>query len=501
MPKRKILDSVPTSSTKRRRKATHDESDTEYDDDCIIPDADCSGSSNSEHDDGDPDSYDSENNYDSDNSGSSESNNGMDDFQYPSYRNVIDNYSKNIKKLEPDHEFIWVDGEKSYSYDLEDEITLSKCIKNKIRASSHVDLFELFLSKELKTYIIEATKENGLDISHDDLDIFVGILLLSTYNIRGDQQEYWSKEPDLKCEFVSSAMSRSRFLEIKSKIKFSKITDQNDSDRAWRIRKILDIFRKNIQQFGFFSTGLSVDEMMARYFGRTSLKQFLPSKPDRFGLKFWGLCNTFGYLFNLDIYCGKNASSDDDLDKCALGSKVVMQMVKPLLLRTTRTTLLQYHLTFNNYFASPDLILHLKKLGLRATGTVRKGRVSKDEHTFDKDARRGSYKVSHDKTSGINYVSVMDSKKVSLLSTAVGVLPLVPTLRYSQVHKKRVTHDYPSIISAYNKFMGGVDGHDFRCKRVLSCIRAKRWTWAAFIKILQSSVTNATALKNQSIKI
>lgn len=253
MPKRKILDSVPVSSTKRRRKAAHDKSDTDYDDDdCIIPDPDCSGSSDSEHDDDDPDSFDSENNYDSDDLGSSESNNGMDDFQYPSYRNVIDDYSKNKKKLEPDHEFIWVDGEKSYSYDLKDEIILSESIKNKIRASSHVDLFELFFSKEIKTYIIEASKENGLDISHGDLDAFLGILLLSTYNSRGDQQEYWSKEPDLKCEFVSSAMSRKRFLEIKSKIKFSKITDQNDSDKAWRIRMILDIFRKNIQQFGFF---------------------------------------------------------------------------------------------------------------------------------------------------------------------------------------------------------------------------------------------------------
>lgn len=491
MRKRKILDSVPISSTKRRRKEA---SDTEYDDDddFFIPDPDHSGSSDSDN----PSSSDSENNHDSDDSGSSDPSDAMDDFQYPSYRNVLDECSKNRKKLEPGHEFTWIDGEKAYTDDLKDEIILSESIKKKIRASSHVDLFHFFFSKELKTYIIEASNENGLDISHDELDIFLGIILLSTYNKRNDQQEYWSKDPDLKCEFVSSAMSRKRFLEIKSKLKFSKITDQNDSDKAWRIRKILDIFRENIQQFGFFSTGLSVDEMMARFFGRTILRQFLPSKPDRFGLKFWGLCNTFGYLFNLDIYCGKNSSSSSDCENCALGSKVVMQMVKPLLLQTTKTRLHQYHLTFDNYFTSPDLILHLKKLGLRATGTVRKGRVSKNEHTFNKGALRGSYKVSHDKNSGINYVSVMDSKKVSLLSTAAGVSPLVSKLRYSQEHKQKVNYDFPSIISFYNYFMGGVDDHDFRCKKVLPSIQAKRWTWAGFVKILQSSVTNATALWN-----
>uniref|UniRef100_A0ABD2WNQ5 PiggyBac transposable element-derived protein domain-containing protein n=1 Tax=Trichogramma kaykai TaxID=54128 RepID=A0ABD2WNQ5_9HYME len=82
-------------------------------------------------------------------------------------------------------------------------------------------------------------------------------------------------------------MSRNKFCEIKSKIKFSKPDDKNDADGAWKV----------------------LDEMMVRFFGRSRLKQFVPSKPDRYGIKLWGLAAPNGYLFNLDVYCGRNDTS------------------------------------------------------------------------------------------------------------------------------------------------------------------------------------------------
>ena len=39
-----------------------------------------------------------------------------------------------------------------------------------------------------------------------------------------------------------------------------------------------------------------------------------------------------------------------------------------------------------------------------------------------KKANRGSYSVKHYKNSGTNYITIMDSKPVSILSTAAGVL-------------------------------------------------------------------------------
>ncbi|XP_058790066.1 piggyBac transposable element-derived protein 2-like [Phymastichus coffea] len=284
----------------------------------------------------DPDNSGSEGEYDSDDENLDE------EIPKPniSYRSTFHNYSAVKKKLEPDHEFSWCNSEKVCPGNVENELLLSDSVKKKICSMSPVQLFELFFSKEIKNYIIEASEANGLNLSVQELNTFVGILLLSSYNIRNELREYWETDPLVKCSVVSSAMTRDRFCEIKTKIKYSKPKDKNDHDKAWKVREILNLFKTNIQQFGFFMTALSVDGMMVRFFGRTCLKQYLPCKPDRYGLKLWGLCGANGYLFNMDICCGKNDTSIGiNLASCPLGSRVVVQMINPFLLGISKRKL------------------------------------------------------------------------------------------------------------------------------------------------------------------
>ncbi|XP_033218258.1 piggyBac transposable element-derived protein 3-like, partial [Belonocnema kinseyi] len=212
----------------------------------------------------------------------------------------------------------------------------------------------------------------------------------------------------------------------------------------------------------FFSTALSVDEMMVRFFGRASLKQYLHCKPDRYGIKLWGLCAANGYLFNLDVYCGKNDPSIGiNLLACALGSRVVLQMINPLLNGLSRKKLSDYHLYFDNFFTSPDLLIHLHKCGLRSTGTVRKDRV-KEKHEFAKNA--------------------------------CGITPITPVKRFSRAAQERVELGFPRAFSLYNNYMGWVDLHDFRCKKASPSITSKKWTFKIFSRIIESSITNNTVI-------
>ncbi|XP_051154938.1 piggyBac transposable element-derived protein 3-like [Leptopilina boulardi] len=209
-----------------------------------------------------------------------------------------------------------------------------------------------------------------------ELDAFLGIIILSIFNLRKSQRDYWSQNHLLNCEAVVGAMSRKKFENIKSKLKLYKPGDENPNDKAWRVRGPLEIFKQNARQFGYFSSALSVDEMMVKFRGRTVLKQFIRNKPVRFGIKMWALCSSEGFLFDCDIYCGKNSKSyffgnRETLNKCALGSCVVVGLLQNLLSSVVPRNLVKYHLYFDNFFTSPDLLVHLKKVGLRATGTVR----------------------------------------------------------------------------------------------------------------------------------
>lgn len=158
-------------------------------------------------------------------------------------------------------------------------------------------------------------------------------------------------------------MSRNRFLKIKTNLKFSKKDEENSSDPAWRVRKIFELFKTNIKRFGFFQTAISADEMMIKFYGRLKFKQFIRNKPVRFGVKMWALCGADGFLFESDIYCGKNSKNNKGiLSKCALESRVILNMTEKLLLTTTRKKLGEYHIYFDNYFTNPDLLVHLKKM-------------------------------------------------------------------------------------------------------------------------------------------
>jgi len=91
---------------------------------------------------------------------------------------------------------------------------------------------------------------------------------------------------------------------------------------------------------------------------------------------------------------------------------------------------------------------------------------------------------------------VIDSKEVSVLSTVAGVISIETMQRYSAESKKKVEQEFPLAFSLYNKFMDGVDIHDFRCKRVVPSIHSKKWTWAIFMRILQFSIVNAVVIWN-----
>ncbi|XP_043472006.1 piggyBac transposable element-derived protein 3-like [Leptopilina heterotoma] len=170
-------------------------------------------------------------------------------------------------------------------------------------------------------------------------------------------------------------------------------------------------------------------------------------------------------------------------------------MTENLLLETSRRKLEQYHLYFDNLFSCPDLIIHLHKIGLKATGTVRQNRV-KEKNKLEKNVPRGTMKVKQEKNSGLNYITLMDSTEVSLLSTAAGVSPIQNVKRYSKDKRSKDDIETPLAFAIYNKYMGGVDIHDQYCGTLLPIFKSKKWTWVILMRLVQSSIANAVILFN-----
>ncbi|XP_058789687.1 piggyBac transposable element-derived protein 3-like [Phymastichus coffea] len=233
-----------------------------------------------------------------------------------SYRQVLNSYEENQTKLAPNHEYEWIMGEQQYHEIPKNNTLLSDKTKKFLKTLSTVQMYELYFASDLKEYIIKCTNSNVYQLTADKFEIFLGIIITTIFNNRKSQRDYWSSNELFRCNPIASAMSRDKFLKIKRNIKFSESQDENEPDKVWRVRNILNIFRKNISQFGFFFTALFIDEMMVKFHGRAPILQFMPNKPERFGIKMWKICSPEGYLFDLDVYCGQGSniySSDNKI--------------------------------------------------------------------------------------------------------------------------------------------------------------------------------------------
>ena len=104
-----------------------------------------------------------------------------------------------------------------------------------------------------------------------------------------------------------------------------------------------------------------IDEYMVKFKGRSRMKQYVKSKPIKWGLKLWFYClSKSGYLYQMDIYLGRKQTSEFSL---GLRGEVVLQLTKDLV----RSFCTVY---FDNLFTSSNLIEKLIQKRIYGIGTV-----------------------------------------------------------------------------------------------------------------------------------
>ena len=77
-------------------------------------------------------------------------------------------------------------------------------------------------------------------------------------------------------------------------------------DRLGKVRPLIDHLSSKFETLYEPSKKVAVDEAMIKFQGRSSLKQYMPQKPIKRGIKVWVLGdNSNGYFSRLDIYTGR----------------------------------------------------------------------------------------------------------------------------------------------------------------------------------------------------
>ncbi|XP_039602162.1 piggyBac transposable element-derived protein 3-like [Polypterus senegalus] len=322
--------------------------------------------------------------------------------------------------------------------------------------------------RQTVTYATQKKNVHQFSLSSDCIRKFIDILLFTGYHSLPQEQLYWCEDEDMDVQSVRKCMSRNRYLEIKRYLHVTDNSDlegipENERDKLFKIRPLIDKLNKNFQQFGVFSESLSIDEQMVRYFGHHHLKQFMHGKPVRFGFKQWPICcSQTGYCYQMQVYEGKTTGSNDDAGVSGLGASVVLKMISIL------ETPYAHKIYFDSFFTGFSLMRYLKVIDVRATGTARFNRMNKCPIAPDKEMKkkeRGTCDYRFDSENEILGVIWNDSSCVKLLSNHGPIDPMSQVKRCSRENKREIQVPQPKLITEYNRHMGGVDKMDWNVQK------------------------------------
>ena len=86
------------------------------------------------------------------------------------------------------------------------------------------------------------------------------------------------------------------------------------TDKLAHIRFVLDSIVSSLKNSYNPSKQLTIDERLCRYRGHCPFRQYMPSKPDKYGIKMFIIADSLNYFpINIEVYTGalKGCTTED----------------------------------------------------------------------------------------------------------------------------------------------------------------------------------------------
>ena len=149
---------------------------------------------------------------------------------------------------------------------------------------------------------------NWEETNEEEIQAYIEILIYIDLVDLPEFEDYFQGDFCL-CPIVRQSMTLNRFKKLGPYLHLNdeeRLDQQSvDFDILYKARPAIDLMDKFTQEY-IPGCDLAMDEAMIGFKGRFFLKQYLPVKPTKWGIKAWGLSDSAnGYLLKCDIYKGK----------------------------------------------------------------------------------------------------------------------------------------------------------------------------------------------------
>lgn len=332
-------------------------------------------------------------------------------------------------------------------------------------------------------YGLRLHKDDWKRVDDEEMCAFFGLMLLAGVTRSKNENRLALWDEKFGPPYFPATMSLKRFKILVKCISFDDRQRRRElqanarntlRDKLAPIRNLFDTWVARLKIMYVPGAFVTVDEQMVPYRGRAGFVQYLPNKPDKYGIKNWVAADAKTYYtYNMQVYVGRDRNCAPEVGQ---GERVVMDMTEGLDGR---------NITCDNFFTSHRLAGKLKReRRMTIIGTIRKNRVEIPRLLLDmkkKPVLHTEALYDHDlRACMISYVP-KKRRFVTVLSTYHSSVEFV-----RDDPKKK-----PNIIKLYNETKGGVDVVDklvsgYRTKR-----KHNRWSLCLFEHMLDISALNA----------
>lgn len=333
------------------------------------------------------------------------------------------------------------------------------------------------------------------DVNADEIFVFLAIVIAMSMVRKNVMTDYWSKDTNIfSTPHFAAAMSRNRFQLIFRCLHFndnSRLSTSSSSAEAkiYKLEPITQHLNSKFSEIYSLDRNISLDESLTQWKGWLSIKQCIPNKAVKVGIKTYEVCESkTGYLYRFEIHA-KSAEP-----QVAVSGSPISGFVPSLVLRLLEGLENKgFTVWMDNFYNSPALARVLKIRGFDCVGTLRTNRSLVPVHLNQLKSgqlplRKGALIGC---TSGdVDLFVWHDTKRCAFISTYHGM-----SVHHCNVENK----SKPILVRDYNVSMGGVDKKD----QIVSAypIERKRlmvWYKKLFFRLLNVSVLNASIVLNNS---
>lgn len=278
-------------------------------------------------------------------------------------------------------------------------------------------------------------------------------------------------------------MNLKRFQFLLSSLRFDDKSTRDArriSEKLAAFKSVWTFFNENCKKSYELSPYTTIDEMLRAFKGRCGFRQYMPSKPAKYGIKIFMICDSESkYMHEGIIYVGKQPNQDVN-KKISLD--IVLELTKPIVNSGK-------NITMDNWFTSIPLARELIKRKLTLVGTIKSNKPEIPLNFLpnkNREVKSSVFGFTKDMTL-VSFVP-KKNKAVILLSTMHND---------NQINNETKK---PEIIEFYNSTKSGVDTLDQMCV-TYTCGRAtRRWPMCLFYCMLDIIGVNSYVIYSENTK-